>query len=58
MTYSRIAGTGGYLPEHVISNKDFESFVDTSDEWIRERTGIKTPEKTRALPASVTLSSP
>jgi 3-oxoacyl-[acyl-carrier-protein] synthase-3 len=41
MTYSKIAGTGGYLPEHVMSNKDFESFVDTSDEWIRERTGIK-----------------
>lgn len=36
-----IAGTGGYLPERVMTNKEFEEFVDTSDEWIRERSGIK-----------------
>jgi 3-oxoacyl-[acyl-carrier-protein] synthase-3 len=41
MTYSRIAGTGSYLPEKVVTNKDLEKRVDTSDEWIRERTGIK-----------------
>ena len=41
MTYSTIAGTGGYLPERVMTNKEFEKIVDTSDEWIRERTGIK-----------------
>jgi 3-oxoacyl-[acyl-carrier-protein] synthase-3 len=41
MTFSRIAGTGGYLPERVMHNKEFEELVDTSDEWIRERTGIK-----------------
>lgn len=41
MTYARIVGTGSYLPEKVISNKDLEKSVDTSDEWIRERTGIK-----------------
>ena len=41
MTYSIIAGTGGYLPERVMHNKDFEKLVDTSDAWIRERTGIK-----------------
>lgn len=41
MTYSRIAGTGSYLPERVMPNKEFESLVDTSDEWIQERTGIK-----------------
>lgn len=40
MTYSRIAGTGGYLPEKVVTNKDLENTIDTSDEWIRERTGI------------------
>ena len=39
--YSRIAGTGSYLPEKVLSNKDLEEMVDTSDEWIVERTGIK-----------------
>ncbi|MEX2125783.1 MAG: beta-ketoacyl-ACP synthase III [Woeseia sp.] len=41
MTYAKIAGTGGYLPEKVMHNREFEAFVDTSDEWIRERTGIK-----------------
>jgi 3-oxoacyl-[acyl-carrier-protein] synthase-3 len=40
MTYSRIAGTGSYLPEKVVTNKDLEKTIDTSDEWIRERTGI------------------
>ncbi len=39
--YSRIAGTGSYLPEKVLTNKDLEKFVDTSDQWIRERTGIR-----------------
>jgi len=41
MTFARIAGTGGYLPERVVTNKDLEKLVDTSDEWIRERSGIK-----------------
>lgn len=39
--YSRITGTGSYLPETVLTNKDLEARVDTSDEWITERTGIK-----------------
>lgn len=39
--YSRIAGTGRYLPERVVSNHDIEKMVDTTDEWIRERTGIE-----------------
>lgn len=38
--YSRIIGTGGYLPSNVMTNFDLEKIVDTSDEWIRERTGI------------------
>jgi 3-oxoacyl-[acyl-carrier-protein] synthase-3 len=41
MTYARIAGTGSYLPEKVVSNQDLEKVMDTSDEWIRERTGIR-----------------
>lgn len=40
MTYSRIIGTGSYLPEKVLSNDDLAQMVDTSDQWIRERTGI------------------
>jgi 3-oxoacyl-[acyl-carrier-protein] synthase-3 len=39
--YARITGTGGYLPEKVLTNQDLERMVDTSDEWITERTGIK-----------------
>ncbi len=41
MTYSRIAGTGRYLPERIMTNFDFEKMVDTSDEWIRTRTGVE-----------------
>jgi 3-oxoacyl-[acyl-carrier-protein] synthase-3 len=41
LKYSRIAGTGGYLPEKVLTNQDLEKIVDTSDQWIRERTGIR-----------------
>jgi 3-oxoacyl-[acyl-carrier-protein] synthase-3 len=39
--HSRIVGTGHYLPERVVSNRDLETSVDTSDAWITERTGIK-----------------
>lgn len=38
--YSRIIGTGSYLPEKILTNQDLERLVDTSDEWIRNRTGI------------------
>ncbi|MEJ8801955.1 3-oxoacyl-ACP synthase III family protein [Pontibacter sp. H249] len=40
MRNSKIAGVGHYVPERVVSNKDLEKLMDTSDEWIRERTGI------------------
>lgn len=39
--YSRISGTGGYLPEKILTNLDLEKMVDTSDQWITDRTGIK-----------------
>ena len=39
--HSRIAGTGRYLPEKVLTNFDLEKMVETSDEWIRTRTGIE-----------------
>ncbi len=39
--YSRIAGTGSYLPEKILTNADLEKMVETSDQWIRERTGIQ-----------------
>ncbi|MBS0580946.1 MAG: ketoacyl-ACP synthase III [Proteobacteria bacterium] len=39
--YSRIAGTGSYLPARILTNAELEKMVDTSDEWIRARTGIE-----------------
>ena len=39
--YSRIAGTGSYLPEKILTNDDLAKIVDTSDEWIAARTGIR-----------------
>ncbi|HEX4858519.1 MAG TPA: beta-ketoacyl-ACP synthase III [Usitatibacteraceae bacterium] len=41
MTYSRVAGTGSYLPERLVTNADLEKIVETSDEWIVSRTGIR-----------------
>ena len=40
MSYSRISGTGSYLPKHVVTNHDLEALVETTDTWIRERSGI------------------
>jgi 3-oxoacyl-[acyl-carrier-protein] synthase-3 len=42
LAYSRIVGTGSYLPRQVLTNKDIEQKIDTSDEWIFSRTGIRT----------------
>ena len=41
MINARIAGIGSFLPRKVVTNKDLEKVMDTSDEWIQERTGIK-----------------
>ena len=41
MTYSKVIGVGHYVPEQVVTNDDITKFVDTSDEWIKERTGIE-----------------
>jgi len=51
--YSRIVGTGSYLPENVVSNDELARRVDTSDEWIRGRTGIRQ----RHLAESAQMSS-
>ncbi len=50
--YARIAGTGGYLPERVLANEELAKTVDTTDEWIRERTGIR--ERRIAAPGETT----
>ncbi|MDX1656217.1 MAG: beta-ketoacyl-ACP synthase III [Candidatus Competibacteraceae bacterium] len=41
MKYAKIIGTGSYLPERVMTNRDLEGLVETTDQWIRERTGIE-----------------
>jgi len=41
MKYSRIIGTGGYLPEKIVTNDDLSKTLDTNDEWIQTRTGIR-----------------
>lgn len=46
--YSRVIGTGGYLPEEVRTNEQISQTVDTSDSWIFERTGIKSRRIARA----------
>ena len=53
MSYSRIAGTGSYLPATVLTNEDIEKRIDTSDEWIFSRTGIRT----RRVAAEVEVTS-
>ena len=39
--YSKIIGTGSYLPEKILTNADMEKIVDTDEQWIESRTGIK-----------------
>ncbi len=41
MNYSRITGTGSYLPENIVTNADLKKMVNTNDEWIRSRSGIE-----------------
>ena len=41
MYNSKITGLGYYLPENVVTNDDLSKFMETTDEWIQERTGIK-----------------
>ena len=47
MLRSVVTGVGGYLPEQVVTNHDLAKFVDTSDEWIVERTGIRQRHRVR-----------
>ncbi|KIX11469.1 3-oxoacyl-ACP synthase III family protein [Dethiosulfatarculus sandiegensis] len=53
----RIAGTGSYVPEKVLTNFDLEKFLDTSDEWIVQRTGIKERRIARPDQASSDLAA-
>ena len=50
--FARIAGTGSYLPDNIVTNADLEKLVDTTDAWITERTGIR--QRHLALPGQTT----
>ena len=39
---AKVVGSGHYVPEHIVTNDDMAKIVDTNDEWIQTRTGIKT----------------
>ena len=56
MIFSRILGTGSYLPPHVMTNDDFAKRLETSDAWIRERTGIRQRHIAEASQASSDLA--
>jgi 3-oxoacyl-[acyl-carrier-protein] synthase-3 len=56
MIYSRIAGTGSYLPPRIMTNAEFAARLDTSDAWIRERTGIRSRHIAESSQASSDLA--
>ena len=53
-----VRGCGGYLPERVLTNADLAKVVDTSDEWITSRTGIKERRIAAAGELTSTMGSP
>ena len=54
---ANITGAGYYLPENILTNKDLEELVDTSDEWIQSRTGIRERRIVRPGEASAEMST-
>ena len=58
MIYSRIVGTGSYLPERVVTNDELAARMDTSDAWIRARTGIRQRHVAEATQACSDLALP
>ncbi len=63
MTYSRIVGTGSYLPKRIVTNQELELRIETSDEWVFQRTGIRSrrvaadDERTSDLAAQASLQA-
>ena len=58
MIRSRIIGTGHFLPERILTNKDLETLCDTTDEWIRQRTGIEQRHAARPGDGTSDLCTP
>ena len=55
MKRSIIAGIGKYVPENIVTNNDLLKYMDTSDEWIQERTGIKKDDMLIAPKTTATM---
>lgn len=55
MYHSKITGLGFYVPDNVVTNDDLSKVIDTNDEWIQERTGIK--ERRHIIPGQDTTTS-
>ena len=53
-----ITAVGHYVPDKVLTNHDLEKMVDTNDEWIRTRTGIREPRIMEAVPESTRMQPP
>lgn len=56
LRYAAIAGTGMYVPDQIVTNDDLSAFVDTSDEWIRSRTGIAERRIAESTETSVSMA--
>ena len=56
MYNSRISGLGYYVPDNVVTNEDLSKLMDTNDEWIQERTGIKERRHVSSLDDTTTSS--
>jgi 3-oxoacyl-[acyl-carrier-protein] synthase-3 len=56
LRYAAIAGTGMYVPERVVTNEELSTYIDTSDEWIRSRTGIAERRIAGATDTSVSMA--
>ena len=58
MRYTKISGTGTYVPPRVVTNEDLAGWMETSDEWIRQRTGIEQPSSDTGTPPPPASRSP
>ena len=58
MHRSKIAGIGMYVPQHVVINNDLLKYMDTTDEWIQERTGIKERHYAHRTDETTTVEEP
>lgn len=51
--FGKIIGTGSYIPKRIITNEELTNYIDTSDEWITERTGVKKDTSWKMRPQQI-----